>query len=783
MRSILRGLAVLVVLALAALAVFAIPTLWGRPWSIEHFYTRVFLETLWAHPMLLSQLRVLEPYGIRWHNDDLDDFSVEFARTEAERVRENLRTLREYPLDDQTPEQRFSTRVLEWYLQVLADGEPYQFHDFPLDQFDGVQNSLPDFLLNVHQIHDAEDARDYVARLAKFDTAIDQVIDATRFRMGRGVVPPRVIVQRVRADVERFLAGGPEASPLVTSFAERVAKLDGVSDGERAELVANARREVAQTVWPAWERLRAFLPELEAKAPEEVGAWALPGGSLYYGWALRYHTTTDLDADTIHELGLREVERIHGEMRAILEAEGYPVADLIVTEALEPLADFAESETPVDAAEEPTPEGEAGPVDASGEPAPDDDVEPEDAEQAAAPPAAEPAAETPDAEAPPDAEALADSEAPPDAEAPPEDEAATDAEERPDTEVLTDSEPSPGPQEATPPEAAAQAEAEAPLATESAGDPEAVADAEAPPEPAPSDTEQTSAEATEAPAPPPAARPSIGDVLRAVHAEPRFRYPESDDARARILADYQAIVDEAGRRMPELVTRLPEAPVRVERVPAFKEAGAAGAYYMPPPLDGSKPGIFYANLRSPGEVVTFAMRTLAYHEAIPGHHLQIALAQELTGVPFFRRVIPFTAYVEGWALYAERIAGEQGWHPTPMDRLGQLVAEVFRAARLVVDTGLHARRWTREQAIDYMLRNTGMPETEVVAEVERYIVLPGQACAYKVGQMRILELRERARAKLGPRFDAKAFNDLVLSRGALPLVLLEEVVDEWLARQ
>src|SRR5690606_24936558 len=136
-----------------------------------------------------------------------------------------------------------------------------------------------------------------------------------------------------------------------------------------------------------------------------------------------------------------------------------------------------------------------------------------------------------------------------------------------------------------------------------------------------------------------------------------------------ILADYQAIVDEATRRLPELVARLPKAPVRVERVPAFKEAGAAGAYYLPPPLAGSKPGIFYVNLRSPGEVARFGMRTLAYHEAIPGHHLQIALAQEMEGVPLFRRVLPFTAFVEGWALYAERIAAEQGWHPTPMDRL------------------------------------------------------------------------------------------------------------------
>lgn len=644
MRRLLRVLAVLFALALAGLAVFAIPTLWGRPWSIEHFYTRVFAELLWARPELLSQLRVLEPWGIRWHNDDLDDRSVAFADAEAERVRRSLRTLREYPLEDQTPDQRFSTRVLEWFLEVQADGEPFRFHDFPLDQFSGVQTALPDFLLNVHQVQDARDARDYLARLRKTGIAIDQVIDAVRFRLERGITPPRVIVERSQASVEDFLAGGPEASPLVTSFAERVAKLDGVSDEERAALVGDARRAVAEEVWPAWERLRAFLPEVAAQAREDVGAWALPDGSLYYGWALRFHTTTDLGADAIHQLGLREVERIHGELRGILAGEGYAV-EAPVTEAV---------------------------------PAPEAFVESADADAALA---------------------------------------------------------------------AAEADPEAPAALP-------------PPEP-----------------------PSLGDVLRAVHAEPRFRYPPGEDLRERILADSRSIVDEAARRMPELVTRLPKAPVRVERVPAFKEAGAAGAYYLPPPLDGSKPGTFYLNLRQPEEIVTFGARTLAYHEAIPGHHLQIALAMEMTGVPLFRRVVPFTAFVEGWALYAERIAAEEGWHPTPMDRLGQLVAEVFRAARLVVDTGLHAHRWTREQAIDYMLRNTGMPESDVVAEVERYIVLPGQACAYKVGQLELLALRERARERLGPRFDPRAFNDFVLSRGALPLVLLREGVDEWLDAQ
>ncbi|MCX5738238.1 MAG: DUF885 domain-containing protein, partial [Proteobacteria bacterium] len=186
----------------------------------------------------------------------------------------------------------------------------------------------------------------------------------------------------------------------------------------------------------------------------------------------------------------------------------------------------------------------------------------------------------------------------------------------------------------------------------------------------------------------------------------------------------------------------------------------------PPPLDGSKPGIFYANLRSVREIPKFGMRTLAYHEAIPGHHLQIAIAQELPGLPIFRRVVPFTAYVEGWALYAERLALENGFHPTPYDRLGALQAEVFRAVRLVVDTGIHAQRWTREQAIETMVQNTGMPETDVVAEVERYIVSPGQACAYKVGQLAILSLRDRAQRALGPRFDPRAFHDVVLGQGA-----------------
>jgi uncharacterized protein (DUF885 family) len=200
-----------------------------------------------------------------------------------------------------------------------------------------------------------------------------------------------------------------------------------------------------------------------------------------------------------------------------------------------------------------------------------------------------------------------------------------------------------------------------------------------------------------------------------------------------------------------------------------------------PALDGSRPGTFFANTGDPGINPKWGMRTLAYHEGIPGHHFQIALAVEMTGVPTFRQVLPFTAYAEGWALYAERLAWEIGLQADPLDNAGRLQGELFRAVRLVVDTGIHAKRWTREQAIAYMSEHTGMADGDVVAEIERYIVMPGQACAYKVGQLKILELRERAREKLGPKFDLKEFHKAVLGQGSMPLAILEEQVDAYIA--
>ena len=264
----------------------------------------------------------------------------------------------------------------------------------------------------------------------------------------------------------------------------------------------------------------------------------------------------------------------------------------------------------------------------------------------------------------------------------------------------------------------------------------------------------------------------------------RYLFPNTDDGRARALALYTSLIDESLERSKKFFGLMPVAKIEVRRIPEFKEATAPGAYYQQPALDGSRPGVFYANLRDMHEVPRFGMKTLAYHEGVPGHHFQIAIAQELKGLPTFRKVLPFTAYAEGWALYSEWLAVEMGlYHDDPYGNLGRLRDEMMRAVRLVVDTGIHYKHWTREQAIGYMMGKTGMGEAEVTSEVERYIVMPGQACAYKVGMLKIRELRARAEKELGQKFILKEFHDTVLGNGAMPLDILEQLVNEWIAKK
>ena len=597
-----RWIAVLGLLVIVGGGVFLHAAIWGTPWSIDQFFKRVCLEFALERPLVLSQLRILEPYGLSWRADELDDLSIEFELDEIRELKRNLEILRSYDRDALSPEQRESRDVLEWFLQVQADREPFLLHDFPVNQMNGVQTGLVDFMLSIHQINVEQDAENYIARLRGFGPAFDQVIDGMQRRAQKGILPPRFVFDRVRFELSQFLRPDPADHILVLHFQDALGRLDGLSDARRADLLDEVQAAVADGVYPALRRLDDEIAEHQENAGDDVGAWRLPDGDAYYAWQVRRHTTTDLTPDEIHELGLLEVARVEKEMHAILAEHGVEYENL-------------------------------------------------------------------------------------------------------------------------------------------------------------------------------------AEVLRELASAPRFQYPDDDAGREAMLADYQAIVDEVAAKLPELVGRLPLAPVRVERVPEFMEAGSPVASYSPPPFDGSRPGIFYVNLRNVAENPKWRMRTLAHHEAIPGHHLQISLAQELDGLPFFRRVLPFTAYAEGWALYAERLAGEQGLLPTPLDRLGEMVDEMFRAVRLVVDTGIHARHWSRQRAIGYLESHTGKPISEVVAEVDRYIVMPGQALAYKIGQLEILGYRDRAQRELGDEFDLREFHDMLLGGGGLPLALLERKVDEWIAEQ
>ncbi|HPE31400.1 MAG TPA: DUF885 domain-containing protein [Parvularculaceae bacterium] len=278
---------------------------------------------------------------------------------------------------------------------------------------------------------------------------------------------------------------------------------------------------------------------------------------------------------------------------------------------------------------------------------------------------------------------------------------------------------------------------------------------------------------------------SLQDFFVYMREDPdrKFTYPNTDEGRDRYLAEATTLIDDMRSRLDELFYTKPKAALVVKRVEPFRERSAGKAFYQRPAPDGSRPGIYYANLYNMDSMPTYQMAALAYHEGIPGHHMQIAIAQELEGVPSFRRFGGYTAFSEGWGLYSELIPKEMGLYPDPYSDFGRLSMELWRAGRLVVDTGIHSKKWTREEAIQYLLDNTPNPEGDAIKSIERYIAMPGQATAYKIGMLKILELRHRAEEALGDDFDVKAFHDVVLKDGFVPLAILEENVDAWIASQ
>lgn len=603
MRTAFRWFFRLFLLLLAAGALLLMHTIWFKPIKTDWFYNRVFMEYGLQDPQMMSSMRML-PSWMDWYSDDLTDQSLAQEKKLQAKLRNDLATLRQYDRAGMNEADALNYDMLEYFLALQAEGEPFAHHNYPLNQLFGIQNEFPTFMATQHPVETAGEAKDYVARLNKAPALVEQVMEGLLAREREKITPPTFVVEKVLKEMRAFVAAKPVENILYTSLAEKFDKAGDKAIGgeERKALLAETETAIRDKVYPAYGKFIAYYEKLLPKTTGNNGVWALPNGKEFYAYAVKMHTTTNMTPEQVHQLGLSEVARIEGEMDAILKGEGLTLG-------------------------------------------------------------------------------------------------------------------------------------------------------------------------------------SVGARVQGISKRPDQLYPNTDAGRQQIIDDFQAMIDEIDTGLTPYFNVRPKMGVKVERVPAFREATAPGAYYNGPAFDGSRPGIFYINLRNTGEVAKFGMRTLAYHEGIPGHHFQIAIQQELTGVPIFRKVLPFTAYAEGWALYSERLAWEAGFQKAPLDNLGRLQAEMFRAVRLVVDTGLHDKRWTREQAIAYMLEKTGMPETDVVAEIERYLVMPGQALAYKVGMNKILELRDNAKKQLGPKFDLKAFHDVVLTGGSMPMALLEQRVQQWVEKQ
>jgi uncharacterized protein (DUF885 family) len=603
-KRILKWFFSIILLALVVLAVFLVNLIWFRPWSLNVFYEKVFAEVIFSEPELLTQLGLVEQFGITGHNGKLSDESPAHQQKMIDRWKKDLKQLHEYPLDKQTASQKLSTHVLDWFIKDQVEGEKWQDYNYPVNQLFGVQNQYPSFMANTHRLFNARDCDYYVMRLDALPTKFDQTLESLKKREQEQIIPPRFVVEEVLKEMTDFIAKPSAENILATSFKERAVKIDKLNDQQRADFQKRVEASITSHVYPAYQKLIAYLNELLPKTTTDDGVWRLPNGDAFYAYALKSNTTTSMPPNEVHELGLREVTRIEAEMRAILDANGF-----------------------------------------SGQP--------------------------------------------------------------------------------------------------------------------------------------------IGAAMDKLGKDPRFLYSNDDKGRAEALAEYKRLIDNAvTESKAHLFTIAPKAQIEIRRVEVFKEATAPGAYYQGGAMDGTRPGVFYANLRDMNEVPKWSMPTLSYHEGVPGHHWQISIAQELKGLPQFRKVIPFTAYAEGWALYTEWLAKQAGWYgKDPFGDLGRLRDELFRAVRLVVDTGIHAKHWTREQAIAYMRDKTGMGEKEVKSEIERYIVNPGQACAYKVGMLKIQELRAHAQQQLGDKFDEREFHDTVLKNGSLPLEILEEQINDYIAKK
>ncbi len=561
------------------------------------FLDACFDESVALSPEFMTSLGLKTDYG------KLDDYTDAGADKGLALSEDQLKRMKAgFAFDKLNGQSQISWRLFEQSMEQAREAVRWRHYVYQATTNGSPAGDIPIFLINNHRVDGIGDAEAYISRIKDAKRVMTEVSASIRTSAAKGIVPPAFTFGPVEKDALNVLEGQPfsgtEDSAVWADFKEKVGKLS-VPQGDKDRLLAEGKAALTGPFREGYDIFLKTQKDVQPLARGNNGAWALPDGQAYYAFRLKGSTTTDMNAEQIHQLGVKNLERIQGEMRAIMARVGF--------------------------------------------------------------------------------------------------------------------------------------------------------------------------------------KGSLQDFFKTIKTDPKYQYPNTPEGKARYLADAKGYIAQVMKDAPKYFIRLPKAPLEVRAVEEWRQETASVAFYNRPTPDGSRPGIFYVNLADMTQVLKPQIEGIAYHEGAPGHHFQFALAQELQGLPKFRKFGGYGAYIEGWGLYSERLGKEMGYYVDPISDFGRLSLEAWRAVRLITDSGMHAMKWSREKAIDFFRENSMLSERDIVKEIERYLCNPGQATSYMVGQQKILMLRDKAKAALGTKFDIRGFHDAVLKDGALPLDVLEQQVDAYVA--
>ena len=600
LKRVVMGLVATLIVASAGASMW----FWFTPVGVNNYINKVTFQLAIDSPELLTYLGAIDNTPLDFHSGKLADYTREEEERSIAKLRDARAGLNAYGPEGLTGQELLTWKIAAWFFDDLLRQAELRYSGYRVNQISGVTVNMPQFLTDTHVIKNEKSVRRYLSRLREFGRVLRETHARVIDDRANGVIPPDFVIEKALVGMNKFIEGGADNSPLVTTLGPKLDELEDVDEAAAAAFVNEATQLVSSEVIPGYEAIIGLFESMLPEATHDAGIWRLPNGEAIYAANLRSNTTTQYSPEEIHATGLAEVDRIEGEMLDILDCQG----------------------------------------------------------------------------------------------------------------VMGD---------------------------------------------------------------------SFAERIRVLMDDPAHQFPNTDEGRAGMIAYLEAFDQKVMAIAADYFVTIPPQPLEIVRVPEYSQDSSPGGYYNGPALDGSRPGRFYINQKDTADNPRWTLPTLMIHEGSPGHHFQISTSQLIEGVPLLRRLSPFNAFSEGWALYSERIAKtDMGlYDDDPLGDLGRLQAEMFRAVRLVVDTGMHAKRWSREQAIEYMTAKTGMTNEEVTREIERYVVWPGQATAYKTGQLALLEMREDTEDALGERFSLRDFHEAVLMNGAMPLDILKETMADWAASQ